>query len=152
MVAESAQPVALTRWRRLVAVLESDWVFRWPTLAAYAVAGVLFATVSEYSRLTVSNGLLAIGVAAATVATTIALIVIAGFIIRPLRQRRAAAVFLTLVIIGIIRASLTTAFVAELGINQESFFASRLLLSAGAVPVVVIVCAVICHGATSFKG
>lgn len=149
MVAESAQPIGLTRWRRLVAVLESDWVFRWPTLTVYALAGVLFATVSEYTRLAVPDALLAVGVAAATVATTIVLIVLAGFIIRPLRHRRAAAVFLALVSIGVIRAALTTAFVAELGINDENFLASRLLLSAGAVPVVVIVCAVITSAVTA---
>jgi len=149
VVAESTQPIPLTRWRRLVAVVESDWVFRWPTLTVYALAGVLFATVSEYTRLAVPDALLAVGVAAATVATTIVLIVLAGFIIRPLRRRRAAAVFLALVSIGVIRAALTTALVAELGINDESFLASRLLLSAGAVPVVVIVCAVITSAVTA---
>jgi signal transduction histidine kinase len=149
MVAKSPQRVPLTRWHRLVDVLESDWVFRWPTLAAYALAGVLFATASEYSRLTVPNALTAVGVAAATVTTTIVLIVLAGFIIRPLRQHRAAAVVTALVSIGIVRAVLTTAFVDELGINRETFFASRLLLSAGAVPVVVIVCAVITSAVTA---
>lgn len=131
------------RWRRLTEALESGWLFRWQTFAVYAAFSVPFVAISEYNRLTQPSLLLALGVAVVSVGLTIVLIVVAGPLIRSARTRRVTVVLLSLVTIGVIRAGAITFLVDGFDINRDSFFASRALLSAGAIPVLVVVSTVI---------
>ncbi|MFM2412601.1 MAG: hypothetical protein RLZZ587_934 [Actinomycetota bacterium] len=136
---DSHSPRALTdRWRRLVDALNSDWLFRWPTFALYTAMGIPFVSISEYNRLATPTLLSALGVAGLSVGLTIGLIILAGPFIRPRTIGRIPLIVGSLVAIGIIRAAVVTAVIDGLGINRESFFTSRALLSAGAIPVLVI--------------
>lgn len=139
-MADSRQARAFPdRWRRLVEALQSDWLFRWPTFALYTAMGIPFGSISEYNRLVTPTLLSALGVAALSVGLTIGLIIIAGPFIRPRTVGRIPLILASLVAIGIIRAAIVTAVIDGLDINRESFFVSRALLSAGAIPVLVIV-------------
>ncbi|MEY4477374.1 MAG: hypothetical protein RJA31_878 [Actinomycetota bacterium] len=133
MVASPAASALSDRWRRLTEALQSDWLFRWPTFLLY----------SEHNRLTEPNLTSAIGIAVLSVGLTIALIIVAAPIIRTSSRWRVPIVLLSLVVIGVLRAAIVTAIIDGFDINRESFFLSRALLSAGAVPVLFVTSAFI---------
>ena len=127
------------RWQRLTDALSSEWVFRWPTFALYALMGIPFGTVSEFNRLVTPTLPMAIGVATIAVVLTIALIMVIAPFIRTRKRARVPVLIVALVGIGIIRANIVTAIIDGFDLNRESFGLSRAILSAGAVPVLVIV-------------
>lgn len=143
MVASPAASALSDRWRRLTEALQSDWLFRWPTFLLYTAVGVPFVSISEHNRLTEPNLPSAIGIAVLSVGLTIALIIVAAPIIRTSSRWRVPIVLLSLVVIGVLRAAIVTAIIDGFDINRESFFLSRALLSAGAVPVLFVTSAFI---------
>jgi MFS family permease len=143
MVASPAASALSDRWRRLTEALQSDWLFRWPTFLLYTAVGVPFVSISEHNRLTEPNLTSAIGIAVLSVGLTIALIIVAAPIIRTSSRWRVPIVLLSLVVIGVLRAAIVTAIIDGFDINRESFFLSRALLSAGAVPVLFVTSAFI---------
>lgn len=143
MVARPATSALPDRWRRLSEALQSDWLFRWPTFLLYAIFSVPFVSISEHNRLTEPNLTSAIGIAVLSVGLTIALIIVAAPIIRTSSRWRVPIVLLSLVVIGVLRAAIVTAIIDGFDINRESFFLSRALLSAGAVPVLFVTSAFI---------
>lgn len=126
------------RWRRLSDALNSDWLFRWQTLVLYAIISVPFVSISEYNRLVHPNLVSAVGVASLAVALTVALIVISSPLIRATTTWRIPTIFGSLIAIGVVRAIIVSAIIDGFDINRDSYFVSRMLLSAGAVPVLAI--------------
>ncbi len=138
------------RWRRMSDALSSDLVFRWPTFALYAVMGIPFVTVSEYNRLVTPTLPTALTVAAVSVGLSIFLVILVAPLIRSLQRFRVPVLIFALVAIGIVRAVIITALIDGFDLNRQSFGLSRAILSAGAVPVLVVVAAFIV--ATIAKG
>lgn len=122
------------RWQRLTDALSSEWVFRWPTFALYALMGIPFVTVSEFNRLVTPTLPTAIGVATIAVVLTIALIMVIAPFIRTRQRARVPVLIVALVGIGIIRANIVTAIIDGMELNHGSYGLSRAVLSAGAVP------------------
>lgn len=143
MVARPATSALPDRWRRLSEALQSDWLFRWPTFLLYAIFSVPFVSISEHNRLTNPNLSSAIGIAVLSVGLTIALITVAAPMIRTSARWRVPIVLLSLVVIGVLRAVIVTAVIDGFEVNRESYFLSRALLSAGAVPVLFVTSAFI---------
>lgn len=131
------------RWRQFTNVLESGWVFRWQTLAFYAVIGVPFASNSEYTRLVDPNIIAAVGVAAIAVSLAVFLISLLGLVHRFVFRMPAALIILALIAVGATRGWVTTLIIDSTDLNRESFGTTRVLLSAGAVPTLVVVSAFI---------
>lgn len=131
------------RWRQFKNVLESGWIFRWPTLALYALIGVPFASNSEYPRLVHPSFIAAVGVASLAVSLTVLFIMFLGFLRRFSTRQPAALVILALIGVGATRGWVTTLVVDAMELNRESFGATRVLISAGAVPTLVVVSAFI---------
>lgn len=127
------------RWRRLIDALESDWVFRWPTLALYAIIAVPFVSVSEYNRLVTPTLWESLGISTMSVATVIVLLTAVRPVISRFTRSRVPALVVALMLIGIARAVIVTNVIDALNINRGQFGASRALLSAGAVPMLFVV-------------
>jgi signal transduction histidine kinase len=124
-------------------LIEGPWLFRWQTLLPYGIVGVLLGFASERSRLTQPTIAMGLAVSALAVAITVVLIAVVGLALRRVTRNRLPLVLASLAGVGVVRAVLTTVIVDELGLNSESFLASRVLLGSGAVPIVLLVVAFI---------
>lgn len=138
MVAKNPPRAMPERWRRLSEALNTDWLFRWQSLGLYALISIPFVSISEYNRLVKPSLPAALGIASLAVGLTVVLILISSPIIRATSRWRVTTTFLTLAAIGIVRATIVSAIIDGFDINRDSFFVSRMLLSAGAVPVMAI--------------
>ena len=128
---------------QLRSLIEGPWLFRWQTILPYAFVGILLGFASERSRLTQPTVAMGLAVSALAVAITVVLIAVVGLALRRVTRNRLTLVLASLVSVGVVRAVLTTVIVDELGLNRESFLASRVILSSGAVPIVFLVVAFI---------
>ena len=126
------------RWTQFTDVLVNGWVFRWPTLVVYAVIGLPFAANSEFARLTNPSIVTAVGVSAISVGLTVVLLSVVGATRRVFPPGPAWLVVVGLSGIGATRGWLATQIIDGLGVNENSYLDSRVMLSAAAVPVLVI--------------
>ncbi|MFM6967593.1 MAG: hypothetical protein ACKOWN_01510 [Microbacteriaceae bacterium] len=138
MAAKDPQRAVPERWRRLSDALNSNWLFRWQSLGLYALISIPFVSISEYNRLVRPSLLSALGIASLAVGLTVVLILISSPIIHATSRWRVTTTFVTLATIGIVRATIVSAIIDGFDINRDSFFLSRMMLSAGAVPVMAI--------------
>ena len=129
--------------RQIQSLIESPWLFRWQTLLPYSLVGVLLGYASEVFRLSQRSVVTGLAVSALSVSLTTALIVGVGFALRSVRRNRVPIVFGSLIAVGVCRATIVTAVVDELSLNRESFLVSRIILSSGSVPIVLLVVAFI---------
>jgi signal transduction histidine kinase len=124
---------------QLRSVIEGPWLFRWQTLLTYTVVGILLGYASETTRLVQPSVVTGLAVSTMAVAITLVLIVGVGALLSRVTENRLPLVLTALVGVGVVRAVVTSAIVDELGLNSESFLASRVILSSGAVPIVLLV-------------
>jgi hypothetical protein len=129
--------------RQIQSLIESPWLFRWQTLLPYSLVGVLLGYASEVFRLSQRSVVTGLAVSALSVSLTIVLIVGIGFALRRVTRNRVPIVFGSLIAVGVCRATIVTAVVDELSLNRESFLVSRIILSSGSVPIVLLVVAFI---------
>jgi len=113
-------------------------MFRWQTLVIYALVSVLLGYASEAIRLSQRSVLTGLAVSALAVSLTIVLIVGVGFALRRVTRNRLPIVFFALIAVGVTRAVIVTTVVDALALNRESFLESRIILSSGAVPIVLL--------------
>lgn len=139
MVANTSSRLLTDRWRRLIDALESDWVFRWPSMALYAIIAIPFVSVSEYNRLVTPTLVEALGIATLSVSLVVVLLAALRPVIGRIRRHRVAALMTSLVFIGLARAVIVTNVIDAIDINRGHFGVSRALLSAGAVPTLFVV-------------
>jgi len=118
-------------------------MFRWQTLVIYALVSVLLGYASEAIRLSQRSVLTGLAVSALAVSLTIVLIVGVGFALRRVTRNRLPIVFFALIAVGVTRAVIVTTVVDALALNRESFLESRIILSSGAVPIVLLSVALI---------
>ena len=130
-----SQPIRLRQFREL---LQSEWPFRWPTFAVYAVIGISISTSSENNRLSEPSLLVAFIISTTSVVITMALIALLGLLISPVRRFRATVLVLGLIAVGALRGVIATTVIDSLGVDRSSFLVSRVLLSMGVVPVIFI--------------
>ena len=118
-------------------------MFRWQTLVLYAFVSVLLGYASEAIRLSQRSVLTGLAVSALAVSLTVVFIVGVGFALRRVTRNRLPIVFFALIAVGVARALIVTTVVDALALNRESFLVSRIILSSGAVPIVLLVVAFI---------
>lgn len=140
-MADKSANNATLRWRRLENVLKQGWVFRWETLSLYVLIGIPFSSTSEYARLASPNLLSALGVSTIAVGMTVVLIQIAGWTRHLVSNAPTWLILIGLSGIGATRGWLTTLIVDATGVNRQSYLDTRILISAVAVPVLVVISA-----------
>lgn len=121
------------------ALIEGPWLFRWQTLLPYAFVAILLGYASEAIRLSQRSILTALAVSTMSVGLTIALIAGVGLALHRVTRNRLPIVLGALIAVGVTRAVIVTFVVDGLSLNRESFLASRIILSSGSVPIVLIV-------------
>ncbi|MEN9740741.1 MAG: hypothetical protein RLZ72_1007 [Actinomycetota bacterium] len=137
----SPRAVASLRWRQFIDVLESGWVFHPQTLALYALIGIPFSANSEFPRLHDPSIVAALGVSSLSVTLTVLFISIIGLTARFATRTPAWLVLVSLSGIGATRALVATLIIDSLGINDASYLDTRVILSAVAVPVLIVTAA-----------
>lgn len=121
------------------ALIEGPWLFKWQTLLSYAFVAILLGYASEAIRLSQRTVLAALAVSTMSVVVTVVLIAGVGFALHHVTRNRLPIVLGALIAVGVSRAVFVTVVVDGLSLNRESFLVSRIILSSGSVPIVLIV-------------
>jgi len=128
---------ALVRPRDFIDVLGTEWPFRAATISFYALATFIPVTASELGRLDNPSLVVAMGIAAMSILTAVALIFIAKIVVPESVKHSPFRVMVVLSLLGFTRGALVSIVIDTLDFQRQSFLFSRLILGAISLPIVL---------------